>query len=239
MAAKKAKKATNALSGSRVMMKEMMHYKFEMPTPAALWTEERNGYENRDQINTVAGARYLVGRTYFDLSGYTRQHLTTFPTNIAVQESGSFRMKEDLGSPLFGAIVLDIVTEESLRDGQLDALVEDTADKEVCPSFAEGPQQFSQVIYGRYRMFGHDTSIWTAAQGNLTLLNEQQWGSGTPTTVDKLWIYRIIIPLGEYLTDTDDYVIVPAARYIMAAMIGEESDAAYMMRQKRSYELAT
>lgn len=237
MASKKT--AITALSGSRLMMKELMHYKFEMGTPAGVWDLSKNGYENRDQINTVAGARYLVGRTYFDLSGYTREHLTTFPSSLTVQESGSFRMKEDVGSPLFGSVILDIVTEEHLTDDQLDDLVEDTADKEVCPSFTEGPLEFSQVIYGRYRMFGHDTSIWTPAQGNLTLLNEQQWGSGSPTTVDKLLIYRIIIPLGEFIADPDDYVIVPAARYILSAVIAEEDDSSYMMRQKRSFELAT
>ena len=244
----KKKTAVKALSGPRLMMQELMHYVFRMGSPAALWTFEKNGYRNYQQTWNAPGYRYLVGSTYFDLSGYTRNHLTTYPNRITTQEGGSFRMKEDsahagppplLGSPQTGAIVLDLMTEEPLTEAELAQIAQQVEEKEVAPSFADGPLEFQQVIYGRYRMMGHDTTVWTPAQGNLSVINETQFGSGSPTTTDKLWIYRIIVPMGIYLIDTDDYVIIPPIRYLMSATIDEESDASYMMRQKRSFELAT
>jgi len=237
---KKSKGAVKTLSGKRLMVQELMGYYFSEPVHSTgdVFTYEENGYENHGRL--IGGNfRYLVARTYFDLSGYTKNHLTTFPNRIAIQEAGSIKMNEDGTSAETGAIILDIITEKVLGGGEIAQLVENTAVRETSPSFAPGPLEFQQVIYGRYRMFGHDTTIWTPTQGNLTLLNETQWGSGSPTTADKLWIYRIIIPLGEYDTDDGIYVILPAVRYVMSATIDEESDKSYMMRQKRSFELAT
>lgn len=249
MAAATEAKSIKSLTGKRLMMKEMMHYYFAGDHVSPLpWSLDKNNYVHHVQTWRTAGAGYLVGKTYFDLSGYTRDHLSTFPQMISIQESGSYRMKEDLVPPppapptliydWRGAMVLDIITEEHISDEDVATLVQNVSEKEISPSYPEGPLEFQQVLYGRYRMMGHDNAIWTVAQGNLTVLNETQWGSGSPTTADKVWIYRIIIPLGYYVTDTDNYIIVPAARYVMSATIAEEKDRAYMMRQKRSYELA-
>ena len=236
---KKSKGAVKTLSGNRLMIKELMAYYFSEPVHSTgdIFTYEENGYTNHGRL-LGANFRYLVGQTYFDLSGYTKNHLTTFPQRIALQESGSFRMNEDGASVRTGAIVLDIITEKIVTPAEIAQLVENVVVRETSPSFAPGPLEFQQTIYGRYRMFGHDTAIWTPTQGNMTILNETQWGSGSPTTADKLWIYRIIIPLGEYDTDDGIYVIVPAIRYVMSATIDEEKDLSYMMRMKRSYELA-
>jgi len=237
MAKKSKKTAVNALSGNRLLMKQLMHYKFDMASPASIWTTEKNGYSNN---STGTGAnRFIFAETYFDLSGYEREHLTLFPQRISVQESGSFRLKEDNGSLEKGAIVLDIITEEGLTEAELQHFANEVSIREVCPSFGEGVLEFQQVIFGRYRMMAQDNSIWTPTQGNLTTIHETQWGSGSPTTCAKLWIYRLIIPLGQLLADTDDFLVVPACRYIMSAEIREESDLSFMMRQKRSYELST
>ena len=231
------KTAVKALSGKRLLMKQLMHYKFDMGSPAALWTTEKNGYQN--QTTGTGANRFIYAETYFDLSGYEREFLTVFPQRISVQESGSFRLKEDNVSASKGAMVLDIITEEGLTELELVHLADTVSLREVSPSFGEGPLEFQQVIFGRYRMMGQDNSIWTPTQGNLTTIHETQWGSGSPTTCAKLWIYRLIIPLGVLLTDTDDFLVVPAVRYLMSADIREENDSSFMMRQKRSYELAT
>lgn len=167
--------------------------------------------------------------------------MTTFPNQISIQESGSFRMVEDGTSAETGAIVLDIITEEKLPDEgstKFQEVVTNVLNQEVVPGFHMGPLEFQQIIYGRMRMFGHDNAVWTATQGNLTLLNETQFGSGSPTTAAKLWCTRIVIPLGEYLL-SGSFVIVPAARYILSATIGKEADLEYLMRLHRSYELGT
>jgi len=235
--AKSKATAVNALSGRRLMTKEIMNYLFEMGSPAALWTKEKNGWQN---LNGATGtSRLIYNETYYDLSGYEREHLTTFPEKITVQEGGSFRLKEDNASLRFGMVVLDIITEERLSEVDINLIANQIYNQETSPSFNMGPLEFSQCIYGRYRMFGRDTAIYTVANGNMSVLTTTQFGSGSPTTCAKLWIYKIVMPMGALLTDPDDFIVVPPSRYIMSATIAEENDSAYMMRQKNSYELAT
>jgi hypothetical protein len=63
------------------------------------------------------------------------------------------------------------------------------------------------------------------------------FGSASPTAVQKLWIYRVIVPGAG---SGDPIIIqVPASRFVLAADIVKEDDLPYMMRLKRSYELAT
>jgi len=232
----KNKTAVAALTGKRLITKEVMNYLFEMPAgPPALWTLEKFGYHN---ITAGGSNRILFAEEYFDLSGYTKQFLTTFPQRITVQEGGSFRLKEDNASPRFGMVVLDLISEEQLTFTNIYDIAQLITDQESAPSFAKGPLEFSQLIYGRYRMFGRDTAIYTPTNGNMTVLNQTLFGSGSPTTAMRLWIYRIIIPFGILAADPDDFLVIPPARYIMSATIAEESDNAFMMRQKKSYELA-
>lgn len=145
---------------------------------------------------------WVSSETYFDTSGYSRDDLTLYPQSITVQESGSFRVVEDAGGVEVGAMVLDMITEERFDVSNAQKfydLVYNMYYNEVAPGFPTGELSFDQILYGRYRMMGHDSNVWTQTQGNLTLLNETQFGSGSPTTASKLWCTRIVIPLGNLL----------------------------------------
>ena len=232
---------TGALTGLRLMTKEFMNYKWSWVDGPRPGNPLHASYDINDWVIGGGTQAWLSSETYIDLSGYNRDDLTTFPNQISVQESGSFRMAEDGESSETGAIVLDIITEERLPDDgtfKFSDLVANLLNEETAPGFHLGPLEFQQIIYGRMRMFGHDLTVWTPTQGNLTLLNETQFGSGSPTTAAKLWCTRIVIPLGEYLLD-GSFVIIPAARYIVSATIGKEADLEYLMRLHRSYELGT
>jgi len=233
---------TGALTGRRLMTKEFMNYKWSWLAGPYPGQPLANSFDINDWVIGGGTQAWLSSETYIDLSGYNRDDLTTFPNQISIQESGSFRMVEDIAtSDETGAIVLDIITEEKLPDDgstKFQELVSNMVLNETAPGFHLGPLEFQQIIYGRMRMFGHDSSVWTPTQGNLTLLNETQFGSGSPTTAAKLWCTRIVIPLGEYLLE-GSFVIVPAARYILSATIGKEADLEYLMRLHRSYELGT
>ena len=75
--------------------------------------------------------------------------------------------------------------------------------------------------------------------GSVTLLRAAyggSYGSAGPTTVSKLWCYRIIRIAA---TDLDNQVLtVPATRFVLAATIVKEEELPYQMRLKRSFELA-
>lgn len=231
--------STGALTGRRLLVKEFQSYKWEQSTVPAIWDESKN-----DWVFGGGTQGWISSETYFDCSGYNRDDLTIFPSTISIQESGAFRVVEDAGGTEVGVMVLDMITEERVPAGDVPhtlfrSIVENLYNEEVAPGFSLGPLDFQQIIYGRYRMFAHDANIWTPTQGNLTLLSERQFGSGSPTTAAKLWCTRIIIPLGEFIVDPATFIVVPAARYILSATIGKEGDSQYLMRLKRSYELGT
>ena len=235
-----AEDSTGALTGPRLLVKEFQNYNWEQAVTPAPWDDPGASMNNWVQAGGVQG--WISSETYFDLSGYNRDDLTTFPSSISVQESGSFRIVEDTGSARTGAIVLDMITEERFDGSHAQKfydIVTNMWSNESAPGFSLGPLEFQQIIYGRMRMLGHDSAVWTTTQGNLTLLNETQFGSGSPTTAAKLWCTRIVIPLGQFLITPGTFIIVPASRYIMSATIGKESDLTFLMRQKRSYELGT
>jgi hypothetical protein len=238
VAKKKAseKTAVRALSGKRVMTKEFMDYKFEMDSPASLWTTEKHGYHN---VTVTGQVRAIYSESYYDLSGFTRDYMTTFPQRIAIQEGGTFELKEDNASPKKGMVILELIVEENLSHTEITTMLRNIYDFGSPAGFSRGPLEFSQIIFGRYRLLGQNNTIWTATNGILTQLDVNQFGSGTPTTTDKLWCYRMIMPLGSLLIDTDDFILVPPARYVMSATFAQEEDKAYLMRQKNSYELAT
>jgi len=234
-----AEDSTGALTGPRLLVKEFQNYNWEQAVSPAPWQDSQGGWLWGGGVQG-----WISSETYFDLSGYNRDDLTTFPSSISVQESGSFRIVEDTASVRTGAIVLDMITEERFDVSgaahlKFYDIVTNMWNNETAPGFNLGPLEFQQIIYGRMRMFGHDNTVWTTTQGNLTLLNETQFGSGSPTTASKLWCTRIVIPLGQFTVTPATFIIVPASRYVMSATIGKEADLTFLMRQKRSYELGT
>ena len=76
----------------------------------------------------------------------------------------------------------------------------------------------------------------TAVQDVYSNVSDQQFGSLGATTADKIWIYRFIILLG--IPSDGAAVKCPPFRPVLDINVEAESENAFMMRQKRSYELA-
>jgi hypothetical protein len=230
---------TGALEGRRLSTKEFMNYRHYQTDPPTPWDVSKNDYTFAAQtISTqFGGTGYVYSESFIDFNGFVQDDLTVFPERVSIQESGSFKMNADATSTHTGAIVLDLMTEERITD--FDTLVDNMVILEVAPGFNRGALEFQQIIYGRYRMFGQDSAVFTATTGNLTMINEAAFGSGSPTMARKLWCTRIVIPLGDYVVDANTFIIIPAARYIITYNVTKEADPEYFMRLKRSYELAT
>ena len=230
--------SSRALTGRRLVTKEFMNYRWVQNAAApGPWDLSKNDYQWRPSIGAPRQTGYLYSETFIDFSGYTQDDLTVYPERVTIQEGGTFRVIEDAASIQKGCMVLDMLTEERITN--YDTVAENVALLATSPSFSRGPLEFQQIIFGQYRMFGADTSIWTNTQGVLTLLDSNQFGSGSPTTVEKLWCYRFIIPLGVFQADPLAEICVPPSRVVMSINVDKESELEYMMRLKRSYELGT
>ena len=164
-----------------------------------------------------------VQRDYYDLSGYNRDFLTTFIQGVEVQEPG----------PLSGTDtnnqLLEIISTELITDADIAAFTAGASFNG--PGFTLSTENMDQVIYGRRRLYTQDTGITPPIPH---LHYSSSWGTATGVTSDKVHLTRILI------TSTASSVTnVSDANFVMAIVVSKEAELPFLMRQKRSYELAT
>lgn len=225
------KTSTRALTGQRMMHKTLPQFQ-------AQWDPGEGAYVVPNLFpGDVKGWQAALPyghfyETYLDTSGYTLDSLTTMPINAAVQEAGRYQVTFP---DTVRMLVVDLITTE--RIGNMPQFVTDIRLNKF-PSFTESRDDFSTIIYGRFREFTGITQ-GTTVQDIFAPVSNQQFGSLEPTTADKLWIYKVILILGIPLQPDDPLSTVkfPGSRFILNAEIVKEGDLPYLMRQKRSYEL--
>lgn len=221
MAAKKpsAKTSTRALEGPRRLTQEIPPYQGEY-TASDLFPDA-NGW-------TASGLNnFLSYETYFDLSGYELDDITFVPTGVLLQDAGRYLAS----NATLDYEVLDIVSQERLTASEINAGLLAGG----VPGMSNTTQDFTQIIAGNYRLM---TQLTTTAAANILLtVDGGSFGSGEPTAAAKVWVYRCIRINGSKVLA--DSLIIPASRFIMNGTAIQEEDIPYLMRLKRSYEIAT
>lgn len=213
------KNSTNALTGPRIMTKDV---------PSSIVTRDNasNKWVPTDGWKPMASGVYY--ETYFDLSGYTLDDMTTLPNLLQLQDSNAYFLTNPFSDSL--VTVLDILSEEPLDP----ETVSNLAANGDYPSTPGSTTNYHQILMCNVRGMTTQTEF-----GSVTLLRAAyggSYGSAGPTTVSKLWCYRIIRIAG---TDLNNQILaVPATRFVLAATIVKEAELPYLMRLKRSYELA-
>lgn len=207
--------AKGALEGDKTISQMMPEYSGAYTTE---WTDHKTW-------QGPATGNVIFNETYIDLSAYELDDLTFFPMGAILQDPGLYQ--SDVTNPLQ---VLDIVSQAKLN---ITEVLANLAENNV-PGMMESTMDFTQIIWGQYRTFLGQATFQGGA--NLFLpANGGLFGSGSPTTAAKLYCTRIIIT--DAATE-GNYLSVPASRFIVSAVVAKEKDLAFMMRQKRSYELA-
>jgi len=175
-----------------------------------------------DVLSTTCFAR----RDYFDLSGYAKEDLTCFISAVDVQEG--FTAHGNLGF----AWVVDLITTEFVNDATILAMVSNfTGD---APGFPESTYDMSQVSYGRCRTFkGQNTA--QVPIGTLYQTGETRFGTNQGTTGHKLYLTRVLAFAGL----PTEFISIPPSNFVVATIVAKEKELPYLMRMKRSYELAT
>jgi hypothetical protein len=171
--------------------------------------------------------------SYIDLSGYELEDLTVAPISVIVQDPGIYMFT---GSPDVIAMY-DLVTMERLSEEDLANIKSNmTTDVQSAPGMAKGPLDRSQIIFGQFRLLAQNTTV----SGLPTMmLNARtvRFGSGNPTAVSKVWCYRILAFVST--PAHNDRLTIPAATFVLNVDVVKEGELPYIMRLKRSYELAT
>jgi len=211
------------LEGPRLLDRTLDHLDVALGTsPAPTFPAAFTG-SNWEVLDAVATPTF-ANRSYFDLSGYNIDMLTTFIQQVTIQEAHS----------VFGTapcFVMDMVSTEFIDDTTLlNAFTYTTGDGDP-PGFPRSVFNMEQIIYGRMRMYQTSTQ-WS----DLGLQGVTTWGTGAATSAQKLYCTRVVYVLAP--GSSGQTVHLPACNYVVAAIIAKEKELTYLMRQFRSYELA-
>lgn len=181
------------------------------------------------------GTNLYYYESFIDLSGYAMKDLTIYPEFVMQQENFPFsntsvRLLDDtLNGSMYEYVLITTVpfdlTEAVNSNGESFFGFGGFIGSALTPE---------QVIYGHVRTFAPNTQLVLSSE--FTLMNKMVWGSMAPTAADKLYCYRLISYGGSLGTGAE--IFAPAGRFIMPVKIAREPELEYMMRLKRSYELA-
>jgi len=187
------------------------------PFPATI---NGGGWEILDNLANPT----FAARSYYDLAGYTQEELTTFIRSVDIQEGWGPRGTADF-------FVVDMITTERVNDDTLvNAAIYTTHDGDL-PGFPRSSYNMNQVVYGRTREY-------TAGSANVIaqMYSSSFFGTGTATAAKRLYLTRVVYV--DPNSATGNKVHIPPVDYVTAVMIGQEKDMPYLMRLKRSYEIA-
>jgi len=175
-----------------------------------------NGWE---AIQTGAGLVYFVYRSYIDLTGWSKQELTTFIQGVDIQKQAL----PILQGQALGLNEHDILSTRRLTDDECELAMNG-------PGFIPSTMDLMQVIYGEVTQLANNTTI----PGTFIKINQETWGSGVPCATDKIhWtrIYYAHVPV-----DGDIFNIHPT-NLVVQAVSAKEKDLVWIERLRRSFVL--
>jgi len=205
--------------GPRVLRQTLDYFNLQTDTEANPIVSAGDGWTNID-LNT------RVARTYYDLSGYNMEDLTSFFQAVEVQEA-SFNSTD-----MTQLDIVDLITTEYVDDASV--LLAAQPNGRGAPGFPESTFNLEQVVYGRRRTWARTNSNNI---GQITPpFNECTWGTCLAASADKIHITRIVYTP---ILGASEFVNCSPSCFVTGIIVGKEDSLPYLMRQKRSYELAT
>lgn len=208
-----------ALTGSRIL---------SAPIPPYNGTFTAGTFPGHKGWQAMAGG--VFHEAYFDLSAYELDDLTAIPTLLQLQDALPYKTAGTLPAD-FQLGVFDIISQERIDPA---VVATDWINGEY-PSSPGTVFDWSQILMCnfRYMLPQSDflsTQLLLPATGGAL-------GSSEPTAASKLWHYRIFCAAGLSLEAVS--LFAPATRFIAGIEVVEEKELPYLMRLKRSFELAT
>jgi len=178
-----------------------------------------NGWE---QIGTGA-INYLVNRSYIDLSGWSREELTTFVQGVDIQKSYT-----PFGASATMPYVLeyDIITTRKIQDNEMINYVDGPPG--FMPSLQDDAVDLMELIYGESQEYAFNQTV----TGSYITIGRDTWGSGNPTAMNKLHWTRLIVLVG---ADDADQLVIGPTNLVVQAVTAKEKDLVWMERLRRSY----
>ena len=199
-----------------------------------------DGASNANGWTVLPGLTSLFWEGTIDLSGYTREMKTFFPQAAFTQEGTFSNVTAVL--PIIAAGIMQITVVSSIP---LDPIILGTQfatgggpgflDGSLTPPTGPGQQDWNTVLFAETQV---NVVNSTLPGGILQTLRKNQSGSLGATASDTLYVMKIIVSIFSDTGTIGSSLIVPASRVVIPGKFGTEPDVEYMMRLKRSVELA-
>lgn len=203
-----------------------------------------------------SGNLFWVSEHKLDLSGYTMDDLTVYFRNSFEQMGGAYFINWNVADPTVPIKPNDadyletvILSSVPMTDANLSSLALGTPGFITIdqPTIDFGNFNRTQIIHGTKSTYSIDTSFGSdvlTARGAAysRLIDYADFSSLEPSAADAIYCYRVfMLPPAYDRTSYPanlDFVDAPAKRVLLNAMTDKEPDIEYLMRLKRSYELA-
>lgn len=188
-----------------------------------------------------------VQESKIDLTGYVRKDLTVGFRRSFEQKAGTEFLSWFTYEPTTDYILESvIISSVPMNDTQLQAALVGS------PGFTNFPNpgldwgnfDKSHIIHGSYNVHYANSIVGAGAfattnAGTLVAVVDNTFSSLEPTAADCLYCYRIIGLMAPVsMSEGPKQIQIPAKRVILDAFTVEEPEIEYLMRLKRSYELA-
>jgi hypothetical protein len=182
---------------------------------------------------TLSTAQAFVWDGTVDLSAFSVQDKTFFPTSLGSQSPGLHQCGPTAAewNNEAGIEVMDIITSVPISVGDLkDALV-----ARVFPGMPDYPLDNQFIMMGKYCAYAADINL--SFPGLVNLVKEANFGAGLPTAAEKLFCYRIVLPRSGAAPPVNGATIeVPGTRYQITGRAEMEDELEYIYRLRQSYE---
>ena len=215
----------------RVLTKPVPFGGGEMDVSENLNTSDYPGWDVITHSQTSVQVTCWQGS--IDLSGYTREDQTWFTRSVQLQ-GVPYLFATTVPTNLGPFWLHDIVTVIPLTNDQLASLAYGiTFPGGLSTLPVVGDIDLQDIIWGRATRLSQSLA---AANGVLRLDGQEFYGTNNGTASDKIYLYRVFVnPL---ILGASESFTTGASAFVLSGAVDTEPDLEYIMRLKRSYELA-
>lgn len=180
------------------------------------------------------GTNVYLYETSIDLSGYAMMKKTFYPYSSFEQRNGAIlgTFTNTTGRTCNDAIIISSVPLD-MTGSNPNELVSRLPGFISKDPLTAGRLNRDVLIHQSQKLYAFDVTTASTVSSVYRLVNSNNASSLEPTAADKLYCYRLVFIAGE-----DGTLSIPAARVLLPGTISSEPQLEYMMRLKRSYELA-
>jgi len=205
--------------------------RIEIPSSSAQSSDGVN-YDTLNLNGWTNTGNVLHWQGSIDLSGYAMDRKTFYPSTTIYQKAYPYIQFNG-----FGCTEMVVVTSIPISIADLLLQVANLSAPGFTQSSATGAEQqdWTTVLFGRTNV--HLINATLPALGITQLITSDSFGSLSPTAADKLYVYKVVIPatVGGFIGSSLE---VASSRLVIPGSMMQEPKLEYMMRLKRSYELA-